>query len=110
MVRVRVRCIMQVWICSRCISMSARIYQSILTSSLTPPLRGAVSGFGADVVRVAALGCSPDRCRRMSTHITDSLLQARLYGMATVSFGQATVQSLGITYVCVCVYPKGNQV
>lgn len=70
------------------------IYQPmLLTSSFAPSLKGAISGFGRDLVRAAAPGCGPNWCRRMKN--TQTLSQARLCNEATVSFGQATAQSPG---------------
>lgn len=97
----RVR-MMYVWICSTCccIAVSARVYQSVLDSSFILQLRGAVSGFSAHLLLLTALGCSPDRCRWMRTHNTDSLLQDMLYSIATVSFGQVTtVTRLEIAHI-----------
>lgn len=53
--------------------------------------------------RVAALGCNPNQCRQMSTHTTKFLCaKSGFYGMAAVSVGQATVQSLGWpSHMCV---------
>lgn len=98
--------------CTLCgfIAHAARVYQSILTSS-TLPLRGAVTGFDANLMWVAALGCSPDRCRRMSTHNTDSLLQARLYGTCHSFLWAAhyTGARLAVTYwMCITTFPQTN--
>lgn len=81
--------------------MSARVYQAILTSSFTQPLRGAVSGFGADLLWVAALGCRPDWCRQMNTHIHH--LRFKPGFTARPQFPLARPQSLGYpnTYVWV---------
>lgn len=61
-----------IWVSSTCwcLSVPARVYQSIFTFS---PLGGS----DVRLVWVAALGRGPDWGRRMSTHNTDSLSQQR---------------------------------
>lgn len=90
-------CIMHVWIYSTCccISVSARVYQSGLTSSLALTERSCQRARCGSRVS----GCSGRQARPMPTNEhthTDKhrLLRARLHGTAAASSGQARPQSL----------------